>query len=91
MSELSYLNKPTQLSDKYSRLYETEWTDAFNILTLEMVDERIAIQWLLSILQVMYLCHCFFFYRNCLLLLQRRDMVLFIFVTLKLLFLCVIV
>lgn len=52
MSELSEINKPTQLADKYTKLYETEWTDAYNILTLDMIDQRTVIEWLLNILKV---------------------------------------
>lgn len=49
-SDLGEINRPTQIADKYAKLFESEWTDAFNLLTLEMKEERSVVQWLLEIL-----------------------------------------
>ncbi|XP_053399549.1 uncharacterized protein LOC128557050 isoform X1 [Mercenaria mercenaria] len=53
-TELGEVLRPTQIADKYSKLFDSEWTDAFHLLTLEMKEEKTVIQWLLEILQDSY-------------------------------------
>ena len=53
IADLSDINRPTKLSEQYSELYDNEWTDAFSYLTeQEGLDEKRAIQILLTVLQV---------------------------------------
>ncbi|XP_052811751.1 uncharacterized protein LOC128239243 isoform X2 [Mya arenaria] len=54
LEELDGFTRPTQVADKYSKLYETEWMDALNILTLEMKEEKASMSWLLDILRESY-------------------------------------
>ena len=46
-------NRPTKLSDRFSELYDNEWTDAFEQVFEEM-DEISGIKYLLGVLQVKY-------------------------------------
>ncbi|WAR09274.1 hypothetical protein MAR_019232 [Mya arenaria] len=54
LEELDGFTRPTQVADKYSKLYETEWMDALNLLTLEMKEEKASMSWLLDILRESY-------------------------------------
>ncbi|KAL4230768.1 hypothetical protein ACF0H5_011143 [Mactra antiquata] len=54
VTDLSDINKPTQIADKYDKLYGSEWMDSFHLLTLEMKEEKLVIQWLLTVLQDAY-------------------------------------
>ena len=51
IADLSDENRPTKLAEKYSELYDNEWTDAFEV-TEELKGEKQAIKILLTILQV---------------------------------------
>lgn len=55
VTDLSDLNRPTKLAEKFSELYDNEWTDGFDVLTNEFnFKEREAIQKLLDILKVFH-------------------------------------
>ena len=48
------MNRPTNLAEKFSTLYDDEWTEAFDALSKyqEFKDETNAIRFLLEIVQV---------------------------------------
>ncbi|XP_052798129.1 uncharacterized protein LOC128230134 [Mya arenaria] len=48
--ELSDRNRPTKLSERYSELYDNQWTDAFETLDKVYADEKESICRLISIL-----------------------------------------
>lgn len=53
---LSDENRPVKLGERYSELYDNEWTDAFEVLTTELqYDDTAAIQKLIEILYVRHL------------------------------------
>lgn len=54
ITDLSDSNRPTKISEKYSELYDNEWTDALETLTgdTSIYTEESAIQVLLACLQV---------------------------------------
>ena len=56
--DLSDLNRPTKLVEKFSAIYDDEWTAAFESLAKlpEFAEEKIAIRLLLSIVQVNIIC-----------------------------------
>ncbi|KAH3834143.1 hypothetical protein DPMN_107462 [Dreissena polymorpha] len=43
--------RPSAIAEKYLKFYDSEWMDAFNVLTLEMKEEKTSINWLLDILK----------------------------------------
>lgn len=56
IADLSDENRPTKLSEKFSELYDNEWTNAFEFLTeIKKLDEETAILTLLKVLCVIYL------------------------------------
>ena len=54
IADLSDMNRPTNLAEKFSTLYDDEWTEAFDALSKypEIEDETNAIRFLLKIVQV---------------------------------------
>ena len=51
--DLSNENRPVKLGERYSELYDNEWTDAFEVLTSDLsYDDKAAIQKLIEILNV---------------------------------------
>ena len=36
LDDLSDINRPTKLAERFSDIYDNEWTDAFDVLTYEM-------------------------------------------------------
>ena len=53
VADLSDLNRPTKLAEKFSELYDNDWTDAFEILVDQIgFSEEQAIKRLLDILMV---------------------------------------
>ena len=56
--DLSDFNRPTKLVEKLSAIYDDEWTAVFESLVKrpEFAEEKIAIQLLLSIVQVNIIC-----------------------------------
>ena len=53
MADLSDLNRPTKLAEKFSELYDNDWTDAFEVLTDQFgFSEEHGIKRLLDILMV---------------------------------------
>ena len=51
--DLSDENRPVKLGERYSELYDNEWTDAFEVLTSDLsYDDKAAIQKLIEILNV---------------------------------------
>ena len=56
VADLSDLNRPTKLAEKFSELYDNDWTDAFEVLTDQFgFSEEQAIQRLYEIVMV---CVC---------------------------------
>lgn len=54
--DLSDENRPVKLGERYSELYDNEWTDAFEVLTTELqYDDTAAFQKLIEILYVRHL------------------------------------
>lgn len=62
ITDLSDANRPTKLSEKYSELYDNEWTDAFEALEGEMSSDKEVVRSLLETLQVNS-CISFFLHR----------------------------
>lgn len=56
IADLSDINRPTNLVEKFSLLYDDEWTEAFNVLAKkpEFGEESKAIDCLLEIVKVQY-------------------------------------
>lgn len=52
ITDLSDANRPTKLSEKYSELYDNEWTDAYEVLEGEMSSDKEVVRSLLEMLQV---------------------------------------
>ena len=53
IANLSDADRPTKLAEKYSELYDNEWTDAFDILTKhQKKEDEVAIAILLDIIKV---------------------------------------
>lgn len=53
ITDLSDTNRPTRIAEKFSELYDNEWTDAFEALTSQYhMSEREAVDLLLRILKV---------------------------------------
>ena len=53
VADLSDENRPVKLGERYSELYDNEWTDAFEVLTSELhYDDKAAIKKLIEILNV---------------------------------------
>ena len=53
VADLSDLNRPTKLAEKFSELYDNDWTDAFEVLVDQIgFSEEQAIKRLLDILMV---------------------------------------
>lgn len=53
--DLSNENRPVKLWERYSELYDNEWTDAFEVLTSDLhYDDKAAIQKLIEILNNSY-------------------------------------
>ena len=51
--DLSDINRPTKLAERFSDIYDNEWTDAFEVITYEMdFQEDQAIHLLLDLLMV---------------------------------------
>lgn len=59
ITDLSDSNRPTKIAEKYSELYDNEWTDALETLTSEngIYTEESAIQVLVTCIQV-NIVHC---------------------------------
>ena len=59
ITDLSDSNRPTKIAEKYSDLYDNEWTDALFILTSGngIYTEESAIQVLVTCIQVK-IVHC---------------------------------
>ncbi|XP_052811945.1 trichohyalin-like isoform X2 [Mya arenaria] len=57
ITDLSDENRPTKLAEKYSELYDNEWTDAYEDAEVEGLDEGKAIAKLLGILMDVD-CYC---------------------------------
>lgn len=53
ITDLSDTNRPTKLAEKFSELYDNQWTDAFEELDNTFNNEEETIQALLKILQVL--------------------------------------
>ncbi|XP_052226188.1 early endosome antigen 1-like isoform X3 [Dreissena polymorpha] len=51
ITDLSDKNRPTKLSERFSELYDNEWTDAFEVLGSIYNDERTTIITLITILK----------------------------------------
>jgi len=64
VADLSDLNRPTKLGERYTELYDNQWTDAFDVLaTNTNFDEMQIIFQLKSMLRVstledIYVCQC---------------------------------
>lgn len=53
ITDLSDTNRPTRIAEKFSELYDNEWTDAFEALTSQYhMSEREAVDLLFRILKV---------------------------------------
>ncbi|XP_052794167.1 rho-associated protein kinase 1-like [Mya arenaria] len=50
IAELSDINRPTKLSERYSELYDNQWTDAFEVICKQLQDEQSTIKSLIGIL-----------------------------------------
>lgn len=59
ITDLSDSNRPTKIAEKYSELYDNEWTDALETLTSDngIYTEESAIQVLLTCIQVNIVHH----------------------------------
>ncbi|XP_052263645.1 uncharacterized protein LOC127866855 isoform X2 [Dreissena polymorpha] len=55
IADLSDQNRPTKLAEKFSELYDNQWTDAFEDLKME--EERVKVKCLADILKSVY-NHC---------------------------------
>lgn len=65
ITDLSDTNRPTRIAEKFSELYDNEWTDAFEALTSQYhMSEREAVDTLLRILKVSVQSLLFFLYMN---------------------------
>ncbi|XP_060552374.1 optineurin-like [Ruditapes philippinarum] len=51
IADLSDQNRPTKLAEKYSELYDNEWTDAYEVFEKSSPNEKDAIKTLLNLLQ----------------------------------------
>ncbi|XP_052794317.1 uncharacterized protein LOC128227638 isoform X4 [Mya arenaria] len=51
IADLSDKNRPTKLGERYSELYDNQWTDAFDVFDKQGMSERDVIKLLLKILQ----------------------------------------
>ena len=56
IADLSDMNRPTLLAEKFSTLYDDQWTDAFDALSGQpgFEQESKAIQFLLEVVQVQH-------------------------------------
>ena len=62
ITDLSDVNRPTKIAEKFSELYDNEWTDAFEALTSQYhMSEKEAVDTLLRILKVVVYHSCLFF------------------------------
>lgn len=62
ITDLSDVNRPTKIAEKFSELYDNEWTDAFEALTSQYhMSEKEAVDNLLRILKVVVYHSCLFF------------------------------
>lgn len=53
VADLSDVNRPTKIAEKFSELYDNEWTDAFEALTTQYhMSDKEAVDTLLRILKV---------------------------------------
>ena len=53
IADLGDINRPTKLAEKFSELYDNEWTETFDLLTnTDGLNEEVAIKELLKTLQV---------------------------------------
>jgi hypothetical protein len=53
VADLSDVNRPTKIAEKFSELYDNEWTEAFEALTTQFhMSEKEAVDTLLRILKV---------------------------------------
>ena len=50
IADLSDLNRPTKLAERYAELYDNQWTDAYDLI--DNGDESVTIEALLAILRV---------------------------------------
>jgi len=50
IADLSDLNRPTKLAERYTELYDNQWTDAYDLI--DNGDESVTIEALLAILRV---------------------------------------
>ena len=50
IADLSDLNRPTKLTERYTELYDNQWTDAYDLI--DNGDESVTIEALLAILRV---------------------------------------
>ena len=67
ITDLSDSNRPTKIAEKYSELYDNEWTDALETLTSDngIYTEESAIQVLVTCIQV-NIVHCTCIIHKCL-------------------------
>ena len=54
ISDLSDKNRPTKLAERYTELYDNQWTDAFVVLQASHKDDGTLIEILFKIVQVMF-------------------------------------
>lgn len=52
IADLSDTNRPTKIAERFSELYDNEWTEAFEKLTRKNKTEKEIINYLLSIVKV---------------------------------------
>ncbi|XP_052794310.1 myosin-1B-like [Mya arenaria] len=50
IAELSDINRPTKLSERYSELYDNQWPQAFDVICKQLHDEQSTIETLIGIL-----------------------------------------
>ncbi|KAL4229695.1 hypothetical protein ACF0H5_010083 [Mactra antiquata] len=54
IADLSDENRPTKVAEKYSELYDNEWTEAYEALIKRLKDEKFTIEILLCIIEEAY-------------------------------------
>lgn len=52
VTDLSDPNRPQRLAEKFNKLYDDSWTDAFEVLSAAYGDEKKTCEFLLNIFKV---------------------------------------